>query len=69
MTTGAPRSEAELDDALSTPRDATIAALRAVPGDVIVLGAGGKMGPTLARMVVRAAERADGATRRKVIAV
>ena len=34
------------------------------PGDVIVLGAGGKMGPTLARMVRRAAP-----DRRRVIAV
>ncbi|HEX2780371.1 MAG TPA: NAD-dependent epimerase/dehydratase family protein, partial [Gemmatimonadaceae bacterium] len=43
--------------------------LRACPGDVVVLGAGGKMGPTLARMVARAAEAADGERRRRVIAV
>ena len=57
MTIAAPRSEEELDDELSTPRDATAAALARVPGDIIVLGAGGKMGPTLARMAVRAATR------------
>lgn len=57
-------NERDLDDLLSTPRAETTAALRACPGDVIVLGAGGKMGPTLARMVRRAA--GDG---RKVIAV
>jgi len=57
-------TEAELDDLLSTPRAETAAALAACPGDVIVLGAGGKMGPTLARMVARAA--AGG---RRVIAV
>jgi nucleoside-diphosphate-sugar epimerase len=57
-------TEAELDDLLSTPRPETSAALARCPGDVVVLGAGGKMGPTLARMVVRAAT--DG---RRVIAV
>lgn len=59
----------ELDDALSEPRDATIAAIAACPGDIIVLGAGGKMGPTLARMARRAATAADGTKRRQVIAV
>lgn len=44
-----------LDELLSRPRAATIDALRACPGDVIVLGAGGKMGPTLAMMLARAA--------------
>ncbi len=48
-------TEAELDSALSTPRPQTEAALTACPGDVIILGAGGKMGPTLARMARRAA--------------
>jgi len=57
-------NEAELEDRLSQPRPATTAALRACPGDVIILGAGGKMGPTLARMVARA--RSDD---RRVIAV
>ena len=48
-------TESELEDLLSTPRQATVESLRACAGDVIVLGAGGKMGPTLARMLVRAA--------------
>jgi len=48
-------TEIELDDLLSTPRRETVAALDACPGDIIVLGAGGKMGPTLARMAARAA--------------
>jgi nucleoside-diphosphate-sugar epimerase len=48
-------TEAELDDLLSTPRAETSAALADCPGDVIILGAGGKMGPTLSRMVARAA--------------
>jgi nucleoside-diphosphate-sugar epimerase len=57
-------TEAELDDLLSCPRPKTTAALEACPGDVVILGAGGKMGPTLARMVRRAAPDA-----RRVIAV
>jgi nucleoside-diphosphate-sugar epimerase len=57
-------TEDELDDALSSPRDETSAALTACPGDVIVLGAGGKMGPTLARMARRATHDS-----RRVIAV
>jgi hypothetical protein len=65
----APKSVEELEDRLSEPREETIAALRDCPGDVLVLGAGGKMGPTLARMVERAARVADGSIRRKVFAV
>jgi hypothetical protein len=58
-----PRSEAELDDALSQPSPSLAAAMAAAPGDLIVLGAGGKMGPSLARM----ARRADPS--RRVVAV
>jgi nucleoside-diphosphate-sugar epimerase len=61
-------NESELEDLLSTPRDQTIAALVACPGDIVVLGAGGKMGPSLSRMARRAADAAGGATCR-VIAV
>jgi len=35
-------NEAELEDLLSKPRDQTVAALAACPGDIVVLGAGGK---------------------------
>jgi nucleoside-diphosphate-sugar epimerase len=58
------RDEQELEDALSEPRAETKRALESAPGDIIVLGAGGKMGPTLARMANRAAT--DG---RRIIAV
>ena len=57
-------TEDELDDLLSTPRADTVTALEICPGDIVILGAGGKMGPTLARMAARAAR--DG---RRVIAV
>ncbi len=63
----APRSDEELDALLSLPGEATIAALARAPGDVIVLGAGGKMGPTLARMAARARDGAG--VRRRIIAV
>src|SRR5205823_14102623 len=71
-SSAAPRTEEELDERLSEPRDATIDALRNAPGDIILLGAGGKMGPTLARMAARATAAADspGSGRpRRVIAV
>ncbi|HEY9226867.1 MAG TPA: NAD(P)-dependent oxidoreductase [Gemmatimonadaceae bacterium] len=55
---------ADLEDLLSTPRPETEAALEACPGDIIILGAGGKMGPSLAHMAARAA-----GGNRKVIAV
>ena len=47
--------EAALDDALTTPSDALRSDLAAVPGDIVVLGVAGKMGPTLARLAKRAA--------------
>jgi len=65
----APRSEEELDALLSAPRESTMAALARVPGDILVLGAGGKMGPTLARMAVRARTAGGGAARSRVVAV
>lgn len=62
-----PSSEEALDELLSRPRAATVEALRSCPGDVVLLGAGGKMGPTLARMVSRAAK--DAGAPRRVYAV
>jgi nucleoside-diphosphate-sugar epimerase len=49
-------SEVDLEDALSAPSPALLDALRSTPGDILVLGAAGKMGPTLSRMAVRAIE-------------
>ena len=59
---------AELDDALSRPTAGVLETLRRIPGDVLVLGAGGKMGPTLARMVRRGFD-AIGDSGRRVVAV
>ena len=67
---GAPHTEAELEERLSRPSAAAVAALGRCPGDVVVLGAGGKMGPSLARMLRRAADSADGGSgHRRVVAV
>lgn len=49
-----PASEAELDEWLSRPTPDVIEVLRRLPGDLLVLGAGGKMGLTLAMMARRA---------------
>jgi nucleoside-diphosphate-sugar epimerase len=56
-------SVAHLEDVMTTPSPALVADLERVPGDVIVLGAGGKMGPTLARLAKR------GAPGKRVVAV
>ena len=57
------RSVEELEDLLSRPTAAAGRALARLQGDILILGAGGKMGPTLARMARRAADAA-GAPRR-----
>lgn len=62
------RSIAELDEALSLPTRGVLDSLRSVQGDVLVLGAGGKLGPTLARMVRRGLDEI-GAASRRVVAV
>jgi len=60
-----PASEDALETQLAAPDEETVAALEQLDGDVLVLGAGGKMGPSLARM----ARRAIGDRSRRVIAV
>ena len=62
-----PDDEAELERRLSDPTPALCETLRRCPGDIVVLGAGGKMGPSLARMARRAAQSLDDG--RRVIAV
>lgn len=63
-------SDADLDDALSDPGSTLPRSLAALGGDILVLGAGGKMGPSLARMARRALDAAGGAAARaRVIAV
>ncbi len=62
-----PRGEAELEEILSRPSSGVVRALQECPGDVAILGAGGKMGPSVARMVRRAADQAGDS--RRVLAV
>src|ERR1700730_7089567 len=57
----------ELEERLSEPTEGTTRALATLDGDVLVLGVGGKMGPTLARMAKRASEMAG--VKRRVIGV
>lgn len=62
-----PGSEDQLEALLASPSASDVEALRSLSGDVMILGAGGKMGPSLARRVRRASEIAGA--RRRVIAV
>ncbi|GCD93461.1 hypothetical protein EHYA_01105 [Embleya hyalina] len=49
-----PDGEAELEELLATPSAGLIADLAGIEGDLVVLGAGGKMGPSLCRLARRA---------------
>lgn len=60
-------TEAQLEDALSTPFPEDVAAMKALEGDILLLGAGGKMGPSLARLAKRASDAAG--VNRRIIAV
>ncbi len=51
------QNETQLDELLSRPYDADIAAAAELGGDLLILGAGGKMGPTLALRARRANAR------------
>src|SRR5262252_928931 len=60
-------TEPQLEDALTAPGPKDIEIMRRLPGDILVLGAGGKMGPSLARRIKRATDAASA--KRRVIAV
>lgn len=62
-----PSSVEALEELLSRPPEAVIRALHALDGDILFLGVGGKMGPTMARMARRALDQAG--VRREVIGV
>src|SRR6266849_9041313 len=61
------RSVEELETLLSEPTASVVETLGRLEGDILLLGAGGKMGPTLARMAKRAALAAGDS--RRVIGV
>lgn len=60
-------TEEDLEERLSRPTEADSAALAAMEGDLLILGAGGKMGPSLARLARRSAEKAG--ISKRIIAV
>ncbi len=57
----------ELEEFLSRPSPADIEAMGQLQGDILVLGAGGKMGPTLVRRAWRASQQ--NGRRREILAV
>jgi len=61
------KTEHELEELLSRPDDDAIEAMRQLDGDLLILGAGGKMGPSLARLARRACDK--GGINKRVIAV
>ena len=58
---------AELEEHLSRPSDTVVSAMKAIDGDLLILGAGGKMGPSLAKLARRAADLAGSP--RRIVAV
>ena len=68
MTTDSPiESEELLEERLSRPSPADISAVASLEGDLLILGAGGKMGPSLANLARRAIQEAG--LKKRVIAV
>jgi nucleoside-diphosphate-sugar epimerase len=62
-----PVSVDDLEELLSRPAPAVCESLGRLEGDIVVLGAGGKVGPSLARMARRALDEVDPT--RRVLAV
>lgn len=60
-------TEEELDELLARPYPETVELMKRLEGDIIILGVGGKMGPSLARLAVNAVREAGVA--KKVIGV
>ena len=51
-------TESQLEDVLAEPSAADVECVARLDGDILILGAAGKMGPSLARRVHRASARA-----------
>ena len=58
---------AALEEDLSRPSPELIQDMKRLEGDLVILGVGGKMGPTLARMARRALD--EGGRKHQVIGV
>ena len=53
-------TEEQLEELLSRPDEAVVDVFRRLRGDIVLLGAGGKIGPSLVRMACRARAAAGG---------
>ena len=60
-------SEEKLNELLTTPSDALIEDIKKINGDIMILGAGGKMGPTLCVLTANAVKKAG--VDKRIIAV
>lgn len=60
-------NEEKLDKLLTTPSERLIADMKRIKGDIMILGAGGKMGPTLCLLAKNACKAAN--IEKKIIAV
>ena len=60
-------TEERLNELLTTPTDKLVEDMKKLSGDIMILGAGGKMGPTLAILAKNAIKKAG--IDKKVIAV
>jgi hypothetical protein len=60
-------NETELEERLSRPTQHDVAAMAALDGDLLILGVGGKMGPSLAKLARRASDAS--APNKRIIAV
>ena len=47
-------TEEKLNELLTTPSDALVEDMKKIKGDIMILGAGGKMGPTLCTLAKNA---------------
>ena len=61
------KTTADLERELSRPSEQDIACLTRLEGDILILGAGGKMGPSLVRLCLRGSEAAG--MKRRIVAV
>ena len=52
-------TEEKLNELLTTPSDTLVADIAKIKGDIMVLGAGGKMGPTLCVLAKNAIKKAS----------
>ena len=63
LSSPTPQSVTELEEVLSKPTAALVAMMSRLEGDLVLLGVGGKMGPTMARMARRAVDEAGSKAR------